>query len=481
MRIASGKPAFIKLTVIAAVVAAVFGFQSFSFKFQKVSASAQGPSATFTGAPGEANCTACHFDFPANSGTGGVTITGVPQNYTPNQSFQITVTTSQADAVVYGFEMTAVDALGREAGTFTMPPQTPPQMQIIDGIVDGNARKYIEHTADGIIPTQFGSKSWTFLWTAPAQRVGRVGFYAAGNAANSDATSSGDHIYTASKFTLLRSTVADFDGDNKTDLSIFRPSAGEWWYLKSSNGANAALQFGQSTDKLTPRDFTGDGKTDIAFWRPSTGFWFVLRSEDNSFFSFPFGATGDIPAPADYDADGKTDAAVYRPSTNTWFVSQSTGGTLIQAFGQAGDVPAVADYDGDGKADIAIYRPASGEWWINRTTAGLIAFQFGNSSDKPAVGDYTGDGKADVAFFRPSTNDWFVLRSENNSFFSFPFGAAGDIPTPGDYDGDGKFDAAVFRPSSSTWFAQRSTGAGTLIQGFGIAGDIPVPSKNPAE
>ena len=478
MKIASRKLVFVKLSVIAAAVAAVFGFQSFSFNFEKVSASSQGPSASSTGAPGETNCTACHSDFTANSGTGGITITGVPSRYAPNQSFQITVTTSQADAVIYGFQMTAIDVLGRKVGTYTIPPQTPPQLQLADGFVDGILRDYIHHTPDGIIPTQFGSKSWSFTWTAPAQRLGKIGFYAAGNAANSDGTASGDYIYTTSKLTLLRSTVADFDGDNKTDLSIFRPGPGEWWYLKSSNGGNAATQFGASTDKLVPGDFTGDGKTDIAFWRPSTGFWFVLRSEDNSFFSFPFGQNGDIPAPADYDADGKTDAAVYRPSSNTWFISKSTGTTFIQQFGQAGDVPAAADYDGDGNADIAIFRPSMGEWWIQRSTAGLIAFQFGTGSDKPAQGDYTGDGKTDVAFFRPSTGFWFVLRSEDFSFFSFPFGVSTDLPAPGDYDGDGKTDAAIFRPSSSTWFVSKSTG-GNLIQTFGIDGDIPIPGNKP--
>jgi len=275
--------------------------------------------------------------------------------------------------------------------------------------------------------------------------------------------------------TQTRRSPADFDGDNKTDLSIFRSSVGEWWYLRSSDGGSRAFQFGSSFDRLVPADFTGDGKTDVAIFRPSTGEWFVLRSEDSSFFSFPFGTNGDIPAPADYDGDGKSDPAVFRLSTTTWFISRSSGGTTIQQFGAAGDVPAVADYDGDNKADIAIYRPSLGQWWLNRSSGGAIAFQFGNSADKPVQGDYTGDGKADVAFFRPSTGEWFVLRSENGSFYSFPFGTSGDIPSPGDYDGDGRADVAVFRPSNNTWFAQRAT-AGTLIQGFGISGDKPIPN-----
>ena len=272
-----------------------------------------------------------------------------------------------------------------------------------------------------------------------------------------------------------RNSPYDFDGDGKTDLSIFRPAPGEWWYLKSSNGGNSAFQFGTSADKPVPADFTGDGKTDIAFWRPSSGEWFILRSEDNSFYSFPFGTSGDVPSPADYDGDGKADAAVFRPSNTTWYISRSSGGTTIQQFGVSGDVPAVADYDGDNKSDLAIYRPSLGQWWLLRSSAGIVAYQFGAATDKPVQGDYTGDGRADVAFFRPATGEWFILRSENNSFYSFPFGQSTDIAAPGDYDGDGRTDAAVFRPPSSTWYVQRST-SGTIIQEFGQTGDVPVAS-----
>lgn len=274
-------------------------------------------------------------------------------------------------------------------------------------------------------------------------------------------------------------SFCDFDGDGKTDLSIFRPNGAEWWWLKSSNGGNGAVQFGASTDTIAPADFTGDGKTDVAFWRPSTGQWFVLRSEDFSFYAFPFGTTGDVPVPADYDGDGKADAAVFRASAATWFINKSSGGTEIVGFGAAGDKPVNADYDGDGKADIAVFRPngANGaEWWIRRSSNSTVfATQFGSPTDKAVPADYTGDGKADIAFWTPSSGNWFVLRSEDYSYFGFPFGSSTDIPSPGDYDGDGKTDAAVFRPSNSTWYAQRST-AGILIQQFGAPGDVPVPS-----
>jgi subtilisin len=274
---------------------------------------------------------------------------------------------------------------------------------------------------------------------------------------------------------IVKSNI-DFDGDTKTDISIYRPTLGQWWYLRSSDNANRAFQFGSPTDKIVPADYTGDGKTDIATFTPSTGFWSILRSEDSTYYAFPFGTNGDIPAPGDYDGDGKADAAVFRPSAATWYISKSSGGTIIQQFGAIGDVPTVGDYDGDGKVDLAIYRVALGEWWYLRSSDGTNrAFTFGTATDKPVQGDYTGDGKTDVAFYRPTTGQWFILRSEDSSFYAFPFGTLGDIPSPGDYDGDGKFDAAVFRPSAATWYLNRST-AGIGIVGFGANGDLPVPS-----
>ena len=104
----------------------------------------------------------------------------------------------------------------------------------------------------------------------------------------------------------------DFDGDGKSDPAIYRPTEGEWWYLRSSDDGNSAVQFGTTGDFPVAADFTGDGITDVTFFRRSTGEWFVLRSEDNSFYSFPFGNSQDIGMVGDFDGDGKADPTVYR-------------------------------------------------------------------------------------------------------------------------------------------------------------------------
>jgi hypothetical protein len=272
-----------------------------------------------------------------------------------------------------------------------------------------------------------------------------------------------------------RLAPVDFDGDSRSDISIFRPADGEWWWQRSSDSVVAAAQFGTAADNIVAADYTGDGSTDLAFWRPSNGNWFILRSEDSSFYAFPFGMAGDIPMPADYDGNGLADPAVFRPSSSDWYINLSSGTAIIH-FGADADLPVAGDYDGDGKADVAIYRTSGvthTEWWIQGSTAGLYAFPFGSPGDRAVPGEYTGDGRADVALYRPTSGQWFILRSEYPySYYAFPFGAVGDMPAPADYDGDGRTDPGVFRPSTATWFVNRST-SGMLITGFGLPADQP--------
>ena len=266
---------------------------------------------------------------------------------------------------------------------------------------------------------------------------------------------------------------ADFDGDGRTDLSVFRPSEGNW-YLQQSTVGFGVVRWGISTDLTAPEDYDGDNKTDFAIFRPSTGEWYILRSSDFGYSVAPFGSNGDIPVPGDYDGDNKADLAVFRPSNNVWYIQNSSGGFTSTSFGAAGDVPNRADYNGDGKTDIAIYRPSTGQWWIANSGGGVSATAFGVSSDKPVPADYDGDNKDDLAVYRPSEGRWYILRSSNGAVDFVSFGLSSDIPTPGDYDGDGKDDQAVYR--SGTWWLNRST-AGVASVPFGVSTDIALPAR----
>ncbi len=270
-----------------------------------------------------------------------------------------------------------------------------------------------------------------------------------------------------------QSTLFDYDGDGRADVSVFRPSTNRWYELLSSNSTVTEQTFGVSGDVVAPADFDGDGKTDIAIFRPTSGDWWYLSSINNAQVQIHWGQAGDIPRPSDFDGDGKADFVLFRPSENNWYRLGSTGAVSIPNFGSAGDKAVTGDFDGDGKSDAAIYRPTTGTWWYRSSINNAqIATQFGISTDIPVAADYDGDGKTDFAVYRPSTGVWYILNSSNGQATILAFGLTEDKPVAADYDGDGKADVAVFRPSTGVWYQLRTTAGFTALQ-FGVSTDIP--------
>ena len=246
--------------------------------------------------------------------------------------------------------------------------------------------------------------------------------------------------------------VADFDGDGRSDITIYRD--GIWFILRSIDGAGTTTGWGGlAQDIPVPQDYDGDGKADIAVYRD--GAWYILRSSDGGVtFTEWGGLAQDIPVPRDYDGDGKADIAVYRDGA--WYILRSSDGgvTFTGWGGLAQDIPVPRDYDGDGKADIAVYR--DGAWYILRSSDGGVTFTEwgGLPQDILVPGDYDGDGRADVAVYRNGT--WFILRSSDGVRTAVGWGGLiQDIAVPADYDGDGKMDIAVYR--DGFWFIRRSS------------------------
>lgn len=269
---------------------------------------------------------------------------------------------------------------------------------------------------------------------------------------------------------------SDFDGDGRTDFSVFRPSEGNW-YLNRSTSGFAVVNHGINTDTIAPGDFDGDRKTDFVIWRPSNVAgqpdFYVLRSTDSTFSGVAWGVPGDVPVVADYDGDNRTDYAVWRASTGDFYVLQSQSGNLRHYnFGVNGDKPVPGDFDGDNKADFAVFRPANSTWYIAQSTNNsVVTTPWGVAGDIPVFADYDGDNKTDVAVFRPSNGTWYIQRSLGGISY-IAFGTNGDVPVPGDYDGDGKYDQAVYR--GGVWYVNNST-SGFAVANFGLANDVPTP------
>jgi glucose/arabinose dehydrogenase len=280
--------------------------------------------------------------------------------------------------------------------------------------------------------------------------------------------------------------ASDFDGDGRSDFTVYRPSTGTWFTLRSSTNYTTSTFFtlGVGSDLPVTGDFDGDDKTDAATFTPSTGMWTILRSSLGTTIQYQWGLNGDVPVPGDYDGDGKTDLAVFRPANGVWYIRRSS--TNFTAFvsyqwGLGGDVPVPGDFDSDGITDLAVYRPTTGEWFIRLSTtayATFVTYQWGLGGDVSVPGDYDGDGKTDLAVYRPSTGVWY-LRPSSTSYavsVTYQWGLDADVPVPGDFDGDGRTDLAVFRPSTGTWFFLKSGTAFTVSGAvpWGVPGDTPI-------
>ena len=146
-----------------------------------------GPPAARSGVSGVTCSTSgCHNDLPANAGRGSVSITGLPAEWTPGVPYPLQVSVSHSGASLYGFQMTAVDSTGAQAGGFAIGMGT----AIQSGSVGGKTIEHMQHSSAS------PNHTFSFSWTAPeTSSTGAVRFNVAANAANGNFNQVGDFIY----------------------------------------------------------------------------------------------------------------------------------------------------------------------------------------------------------------------------------------------------------------------------------------------
>jgi hypothetical protein len=425
----------------------------------------------------------------------GTTLTysayGLPASLTVNSTTGVIAgTLTYTSAGTYNVTATVSDGPASASRSFTWTVtnvnQAPVQTRLGDRTSGEHATIMLPLAAsdpdgDGLSYSVTGLPASLTLNPATGVIVGTLSFTSAGSYRVTSTVSDGS-LTSSQTFTwtvVNCSTRGDFDGDGKTDASVYRPATGTWYIQRSDTSTLQTVAWGTGSDVPVLGDYDGDGTSDIAVYRPSTGTWYVRRSSTSTLLTVAWGGGDDVPAPGDYDGDGNTDIAVYRPSTGTWYILRSSTSTLLtMTWGGNNDVPVPGDYDGDGKTDVAVYRRSTGEWYVLQSgTSTLFVVAWGGVGDSPVPADYDGDGKTDIGVYRPATGMWYLGRSSTNwtTASTHQWGTSEDLPVTGDYDGDGKTDIAVYRPATGSWFVLRSsTNSSTGDIQWGGPGDIPV-------
>jgi hypothetical protein len=155
--------------------------------------------------------------------------------------------------------------------------------------------------------------------------------------------------------------VADYNGDGVSDIAVYRAETAQWFVMPtrispagavSSTGPQAAYQFGWGgVDKAIPADYDGDGKADLAVYRPvgsaagqSQGQFYVQSSRTAQTTVTNVGTPGQVDASAipealDFNGDGKADPAVFQPSSSRWTIAYSGAAAVSFSNNASGGIP----------------------------------------------------------------------------------------------------------------------------------------------
>jgi uncharacterized protein (TIGR03437 family) len=182
---------FLKISVIVVFALLVM----VSLPLRRAEANRNAAPVAHAGAPGEQTCamSGCHTTYSLNSGPAQLTLDGFPDGgYVIHTAYDFTVTLSQGQNGVNGFQLTALDSTGHQAGTLSVVDANMTQLQI--STVVSETRQYITHTNNGA-----KQSSWKVHWVAPGTGVGTVTFYVAATTTNDNGKATGDYVYTISR------------------------------------------------------------------------------------------------------------------------------------------------------------------------------------------------------------------------------------------------------------------------------------------
>ncbi len=285
----------------------------------------------------------------------------------------------------------------------------------------------------------------------------------------------------------------DTEGDGRSDYVVVRDSNGptpggliNWHVMLHAGSAFYQAEWGLVlTDDVAPADYDGDRRTDIAVWRQEAlATFYIIRSATNTIYVDQLGLGTDTPMPGDYNGDGLADTAVKRSNgngTSSWYYRPDLASNFVTLNLNADGEEAPGDYDGDGRNDPAVFSNggATGQFNILLSGGGTSSTNYGLPTDLVAPGDYDGDGKTDLCVIRADGTLWRwdfdPSATPGTTVVTDTWGlVASDIPVPADHNGDGRWDYAIWRNSAQGEFFVMTPITRQISQRqWGLAGDFP--------
>jgi hypothetical protein len=298
--------------------------------------------------------------------------------------------------------------------------------------------------------------------------------------------------------TDLQTITGDFNGDGFADVLVYCPSTGAFQKLYGTGDTNSQftaepIQYvgnapGAWTHvQMVAADFNGDGKTDLLVYRTDTGAYAKWFSDGGVDAGFKYQSAGYVAnasgawkniqiVATDFNGDGKTDLLVYRTDTGAftkWFsdggvdpgFKYQSAGYVANASGAWTNIQMLAaDFNGDGKTDLLAYRTDNGayqKWYGDGGVDPGFQYQpvwyMGSgpgswTNVRMVAGGFNGDGTTDILAYSTDNGAYQKWYSDGGVDPGFTFehtqivggGWTNVTMIPGDFNGDGKTDILAY-------------------------------------
>ena len=238
-------------------------------------------------------------------------------------------------------------------------------------------------------------------------------------------------------------------------VGVYRPSTGQWILALENTFPPLTLSVtfgGQPGDLPVTGNWDGDERTDIGVFRNGTFHLALLKTGSTGqtvvqpLTPIAFGEAAGRPVAGDWDGDGKDDVGVFLAGGQFLLrqprrVSAPFTGTVITTiafdFGQAGDQPVAGDWDGDGIDTTGVFRSGDpGQFLLTNSFANNdvdVEFLLGAPMDVPLAGDWLGDGIDRVGIFVPFSQLMILATDGSKVGLILSFGQPGDLPVGGSW------------------------------------------------